>query len=592
MIKIKNITIKNFLSIGNVSQAVNLERNDLTLVLGENLDQGGDNSESRNGVGKTSLLNAISYAIYGQALSNIKKGNLVNKINGKHMLVTLCFSKNNVDYRIERGRNPSVLKFFVNDQEQIAQDESQGDSRETQKAIDDIIEMSHDMFKHIVALNTYNEPFLAMKANDQRAIIEQLLGITILTEKADSLRELLKQTREAITSETHRINTIEESNRKISQSINSLKTRQKAWINKKKSDISNLELSLENLNKLDIDQEIKKHKTIEDIKGFYTEKETINKDMSRTQKEINNILSSIKKLSNEVEKLEESICYTCGQAMHNENLSSMKESKYKEIDDLKDSHHKLCEKIDEYNKKLGDIPEITDIPETFYDNLEQVYEHKNNVLSIENKINDLKTQEDPYLDQIKDLETTAIQEINWKTMNNLKVLREHQEFLLKLLTNKDSFIRKKIIDQNLNYLNGRLKSYLNDLGLPHDVKFLNDLSVEITQLGQDLDFDNLSRGERNRLILGLSFAFRDVWENIYSGINLLFIDELVDSGMDGNGVENALYVLKKMSRETKKSVFLISHRDELQGRVNNILKVVKENGFTSFDTDLMITDEF
>lgn len=592
MIKIKNITIKNFLSIGNVSQAVNLERNDLTLVLGENLDQGGDNSESRNGVGKTSLLNAISYAIYGQALSNIKKGNLVNKINGKHMLVTLCFSKNNVDYRIERGRNPSVLKFFINDQEQIAQDESQGDSRETQKSIDSIIEMSHDMFKHIVALNTYNEPFLAMKANDQRAIIEQLLGITLLTEKADSLRELLKQTRDSITAETHRINTVEESNRKIEHSINSLRTRQKAWLSKKKSDIENLHMNLSSFNELDIEEEMKKHKILEDIKVFSSEKETVLKEISRTEKEMKSIVLSIQKLDSEIKKLEESICYTCGQKMHDNKISDMKKEKYDEINELKKSYDALSDKMSDYEIKLDQIPEIADIPQTFYDNLEQVYEHKNNVLSIENKINDLINQEDPYIDQIKDLETTAIQEINWKTMNNLKVLREHQEFLLKLLTNKDSFIRKKIIDQNLNYLNGRLKTYLNDLGLPHDVKFLNDLSVEITQLGQDLDFDNLSRGERNRLILGLSFAFRDVWENIYSGINLLFIDELVDSGMDGNGVENALYVLKKMSRETKKSVFLISHRDELQGRVNNILKVVKENGFTSFDTDLMITDEF
>ena len=170
-------------------------------------------------------------------------------------------------------------------------------------------------------------------------------------------------------------------------------------------------------------------------------------------------------------------------------------------------------------------------------------------------------------------------------MTNLK---DHQEFLIKLLTNKDSFIRKKIIEQNLAYLNNRLTLYLDKLGLPHQVIFKNDLAVEITQLGQDLDFDNLSRGERNRLILGMSFAFRDVWESLYQNVNLLFIDELIDSGMDSAGVENSLSVIKKMGRERKKNIFLISHKDELIGRVNYVMKVIKENGFTSYANDLEV----
>ena len=123
------------------------------------------------------------------------------------------------------------------------------------------------------------------------------------------------------------------------------------------------------------------------------------------------------------------------------------------------------------------------------------------------------------------------------------------------------------------------------MGLPHSVIFKNDLSVDITQLGQDLDFHNLSRGEMNRVILATSFSFRDVWESLYHDVNLLFCDELVDHGMDTSGVENALSVLKKMARERKKNIFLISHKDELSNRVNNILKVIKENNFTSYSVD-------
>jgi DNA repair exonuclease SbcCD ATPase subunit len=183
MIKIKNITVKNFMSVGNQTQAIDFDKGELTLVLGENLDLGGDDSGSRNGTGKTTIVNALSYAIYGNALTNIKRDNLINKINGKGMLVTIDFEKDGVEYSIHRGRKPNVLKFTVNgtEQEPTDQDEAQGDSRETQKEIETLFGMSHDMFKHILALNTYTEPFLASKPNDQRMIIEQLLGITLLS---------------------------------------------------------------------------------------------------------------------------------------------------------------------------------------------------------------------------------------------------------------------------------------------------------------------------------------------------------------------------------------------------------------------------
>ena len=154
MIKINNLTVRNFMSVGAATQGIDFDRRDLTLVLGENLDLGGDGS--RNGTGKTTIINALSYSLYGQALSNIRKDNLVNKTNGKNMLVSLDFVVGSQQYRIERGRKPNVLRFFVNNQEQAATDNAQGDSRETQEAIEQTLGLSHDMFKHILA--QINEP--------------------------------------------------------------------------------------------------------------------------------------------------------------------------------------------------------------------------------------------------------------------------------------------------------------------------------------------------------------------------------------------------------------------------------------------------
>ena len=224
-------------------------------------------------------------------------------------------------------------------------------------------------------------------------------------------------------------------------------------------------------------------------------------------------------------------------------------------------------------------------PVTKYATAQEAYERQNQLTTLQSKLDDASTAEDPYSDQVKSLEESGLQAIDWDIMNNFHNLREHQDFLLKLLVNKDSFIRKRIIEQNLQYLNSRLNYYLNKLGLPHEVVFQSDLSVEITELGRELDFDNLSRGERNRLILGLSWAFRDVHESTNMPIDFMAIDELIDSGMDSNGVESALTVLKKMHRDRNKNIFLISHREELVGRVNNTLYVMKENGFTSFSTE-------
>ena len=590
MIRIKDLTVKNFMSVGNQTQAVDFNREQLTLVLGENLDQGGDDTGSRNGTGKTTIINALSYALYGQALTNIKRNNLINKTNSKGMLVTLHFEKNGVDYRIERGRSPNVLKFYINDQEQEMIDESQGDSRKTQESIHDLLGMSHDMFKHIVALNTYSEPFLSMRANDQRAIIEQLLGITILTEKADLLKEQTRQTKDSITQETMKIEAIQAANAKIESSIETLASRQRAWIAKKEQDCVKIEKAIKELEEVDIEKELDSHEKLQNWNELNTAITALNKEKSTLESALLRATKSVEKAEKDIANLEDATCYTCGQALHDDKKAEIELRKTKELNDAIAYQTEVADKLQDVLLGLDEIGDINGRPNTFYETAKEAYEHRQNVDSLKQALKTKQDEDDPYEQQIADLKTSALQEIDWTPVNQLTDYKEHQEFLLKLLTNKDSFIRKKIIDQNLAYLNNRLTYYLDKLGLPHQVLFQNDLNVEITQLGQDLDFDNLSRGERNRLILGLSFAFRDVWESLYQGVNLLFIDELIDSGMDAAGVEGSLGILKKMGRERDKNIYLISHKDELVGRVNHVLKVVKENGFTSYENDIEVVE--
>jgi len=592
MIKIKDLTVKNFMSVGNQTQAVNFGREQLTLVLGENLDQGGDDSGSRNGTGKTTIVNALSFALYGTALTNIKKDNLINKINNKNMLVTLTFEKDGNKYKIERGRKPTIMKFYVNNQEQSAEssDDSQGDMRETQKDIDDLLGMSHDMFKHIVALNTYTEPFLSLKANEQREIIEQLLGITLLSEKADSLKEQIRLTKENIFQESADIEAAKKSNDKIQVSITGLENRQSAWYAQQKTDCAKIAASITELQSVDIERELAQHAKLKQYDEHAAKIKSLNKEKSTLETAVIQADKSVTKYTKELEQLKNKTCPACEQGLHTHKHEEMSATAEKNLADAVIYLQGVSDSYASVMQELETIGDINGRPQTYYDTVEEALKHQNNLASLETALSTRQQETDPYQEQIDDLRHTAIQEISWDNVNLLNSMKDHQEFLLKLLTNKDSFIRKKIIDQNLAYLNNRLTYYLDKMGLPHQVSFLNDLNVEITQLGQDLDFDNLSRGERNRLILGLSWSFRDVWESLYQNINLLFIDELIDNGLDANGVENALSVLKKMARERNKNIYLISHKDELIGRVNNVLKVVKENGFTSYANDIEIEE--
>lgn len=690
MITLKTLTLRNFLSTGAVTQSIKLDSDTLTLIIGENLDLGG--AGSKNGVGKTTMIQALSYVLFGSPLNNIRKDNLINRTNAKNMIVTLDFSNKGIQYRIERGRKPNVLRFFINDTKLEEEDTAQGENKFTQLAIEQSIGMTLDMFKHIIALNTYSTPFLGMGSGEQRKIIEQLLGITLLSEKSEAIKAKMKLNTDLIQQEDFRNKTIEEANKRVQEQIESLHRRQRLWKAKHSEDLSTLAVSYDDLSKIDIDVELKSHKDL----TVYIEKKRVNdacnalvarqiawkqkrdKDVTALQSKYDtmshidittelqshvdvaewrhkktlidtltvtktnidrNIVKEnniITKLQAEIETLESNRCYACGQDFHDENHVNVLEGKKTllantqhdfdqnqielekiknellnlELGKIPETHYKTEAEAIKHSSELENIQSQVDAkknevdpyadqineqctneeiglrPVTHYDTEAEAIEHRSIVASLLQQIERKSAEIDPYSEQIEDMESKALQEVSFEKINELTKYGDHLKFLLDLLTSKDSFVRKKIMDQNLAYLNARLTHYLEEIGLPHSVVFKNDLSVEITELGRDLDFYNLSRGEMNRVILSLSFAFRDVWENLYSPINTIFIDELIDSGMDSVGVDNSLSILKSMTRNRNKSVWLVSHRDELVNRVDSVLKVIKEGGFTSYETSV------
>ena len=578
------------MSVGNQAQAINFSNKSLVLVIGENMDLGGDDAGARNGTGKTTIINALSYVFFGEALTNIRRDNLVNKTNEKGMITSVKFIKNNIEYTIERGRKPQIFKFYANDIEQnLESNEAQGENRETQLEINRLMGMTHAMFKNIIALNTYTQPFLSTKQAEQREIIEQLLGITLLSAKADLLKEKQKATKQILTEEKLLLDTRVASNEKIKESIESLKIRSSAWQTQKEQDANSFAEAITELEKVDIKAELDAHKRLQKHSEMQTALRSLQKEKAYHEDSFTKAKSTVEKTEGDLEYAAQQKCPTCEQELLDDKHTHLVDKLKATLTEGKIDVEKLESNLAKIQHDIDEIGDLGNTPDTYYDSMDEAYNHKGSLKDLKRQLEQNEAKHDPYAEQVEELKKTAIQEVSFEKANEMEDLHRHQEFLYKLLTAKDSFIRTRIIEQNLTYLNQRLAHFLGKVKLPHSVTFQSDLSVKIEELGRELDFDNLSRGERNRLILSLSWAFRDVWESLYQQINLLFIDELVDAGMDISGVESSMAVLKDMSRTQNKNIFLISHKDELVSRVNSVLKVVKENGFTNYANDVEMT---
>ena len=573
------------MSFGNLEQVVSFTNGEMTLILGENRDvtNNGQYTDSRNGTGKSAVCSALQYVLTDKPIGNVKKDNLVNKINDKNMLVTLDFVKNGVEYRIERGRKPNILKLFI-DGDDYEDNKAHGEMKDTQEIINDIIGMSSELVKLILIMTTQDEGFLSFKAAQQKSLIEELLGITLISEKADQLKTLLDNTKIAIDKEQFKLKTYRELNEKTIKQINNLELQQKKWDDNKDNTLQQIMQQIEDLSVLDLNDEKKKHerKKLHDslqssLTDVMRERKTIKLSVSNVNKTIDDISRKISKIDHENK------CYVCDQQLTNssEILSNLQTELETAITSQTEYNSKLLELENTISNLEKEMEDIESFEGMFYDSEKDIWDHENNIKNLAELLEQEINQINPYTDQIETLRTENFTKIDETFINQLEMDRQHQEFLYKTLTNKDSFVRKKIIDQSLPFLNYRLSLYLKEIALPHQVKFKNDLSVEIDMMGKSYDFDNLSRGQKTRLIIALNLAFRDVYESLYTSVNILMFDELIDNGLDSFGIENSIKILKQQAREHNKSVFLISHREEAKPRVNNIQTIIFENGFQS-----------
>lgn len=582
MIKFTTLSIKNFLSYGNVPTVIDLDRPGTTLILGEDLDNTASGTGA-NGCGKTVLINALSYAVYDKPISEISKDNLVNNINKKNMEVIVEFEKNNHSYKIVRVRKAKVgaagnfVQLFE-DGVDITPDSVSN----TNKAIESIIGIPYELFVRIVVFSATHIPFLDLPvrshyAANQTDIIEELFDLKTLSEKAATLKEKIKETEGRLETKKIKADSLQREHDRLAAQIETARGRVDNWEESNLAEIENLQKKLKKIESVDVDGQKSLHEQLTSLKEEIDENATgvrkISQQVSKTEK--------IRKTKeDELTHLRDDKCPYCLQ-QYGDAAAKIQECE------------EFITESNEYVKELTDEIELleenseqlhTDLNtlqgQIVVSDVEELIDTKNKSAMYRQKIEELKSATNPFIEPLVELEQVEIEDADMEGINDLTSMIEHQKFLLKLLTRKDSFVRKALLTKNIPFLNTRLQKYLGDLGLPHTVEFTHEMTASISQFGRMMDFGNLSNGQRARVNLALSFAFRDVLQTMHDKINVCMLDEVLDVGLDTVGVQNAARMLKRKARDEGLSLYIISHRDEIDSAFDRSITVQLSKGFS------------
>jgi len=570
------------MSYGNNTTVVSFDNPGTTLIVGEDLDNTA-NGQGGNGVGKTTIMNALVYALYDKPISDIKADDLINNVNKRNMELTVTFEKAGVHYQVTRirkggkhGRDNGVeLKIDGIDQTQ--------DVNNTYKKIEQIIGMPYDLFIRVVVISATHKPFLDMPVTshyqaNQTDFIERLFDLTILSEKADELKDNMKAVDESIKMEKVKLDQLEKEHMRHAHSVQDAKVRVVDWERNRKKQISQLIDRLHRVSNVDFDAERSLHEQIAKLDQQTVKEQQSQKKLVDTIKRYKDIK---KEMGNDLEHLRDAKCPYCLQKYDDADKKITESEKaYTEAVDMLD---KLTTEKEELDDAIASLIErkIQLKRQITVQNLEELLTIKNESTTLEARIQELETTPNPLLGILDDLETKHIPVIDYTAINEFKKLRDHQEFLLKLLTKKDSFVRKALLNKNLPFLNKRLSYYLKQYGLSHVVEFTHEMTAEISQFGRQMGFGNLSNGQRARVNLALSFAFRDVLQQIHTPVNICLLDEVLDVGLDDVGVSMAARMLKRKARDEELCMFVISHRDALDSVFDRIMTVQMEKGFSS-----------
>ena len=584
MIVLQSIGIRNFLSFGNSWNFLNLDRPGATLILGENLDIG--EAGSRNGVGKTTIFQAIAVALYNQTLGSgpvrIKKDNWINSTNKKEMEVVIEFRKDKIQYKVHRGRKPEFVKLyrknmFEDDWDPARHDITPDSVANTNAVIEEILGVRFELFKYVVLFTATEVPFLALSGPEQRAIIERLFDMDIITAKAENATSRKSDVKQNLEMAHYKYETAKRNNDKMQQTIQAAEDRLKEWEENRISEIASISKKLGKIEGIDFEAEEKFHAQLQEAR---LELQQLIQEKGREARRLRDLTTEIEKLEEELAALEKEKCPYCGQ--NHPDAAKKKEETRTEAQRLESQQENQGKKYHDKSVAADQVEGTTaDLEaQVSHADLLDLIEIRNQSETLQAKLEELTTALNPHVDSLGELKRASVNRIDSTEIERLQDSFKHINFLLRLLQDKNSFIRRRIVGQILPFMNQRLRHFLKVLGLPHMVAFEDNLTVTISQYGRELNYGNLSTGERQRVNLALSFTFREVLSAMHTNFNILLLDEILDAGLDAVGVDNTVILLKKMGREDKVAIFLVSHREEVSARVDRTLLIQKEQGFS------------
>jgi len=568
MITFKTLRFKNFLSTGDNFTEINFTESKSTLVVGQ------------NGAGKSTMLDALSFALFGIPHRKIKKDQMVNSVNKKGTLVDVTFGIGNNTYRVMRGIKPNKFEIWKNDQ-MINQDSH---AKEYQKILEqNILKLNHKSFHQIVVLGSSSfVPFMQLQPGHRREIIEDLLDINIFSRMNSLIKEKISSLKDRIKENGHKLDIIStkiESQRKylrdITQINEDLKESKNRSIEKLRNEISDLHNENESLSSIVDETE---PLTLEKSKSVDEKISKINEYSTQFKTEMRAVVKNAKFYE------ENENCPSCEQEISDD----VKEYQMKKA---KDRAKELQKGIDEATAQFKELQEEQT---NLYAQLDEIRNHQKTMHSNNHSITRLQKSIDELQNELSDMNTenADLAKAN-KELDDLNSLKQehvsekiklnddmsYSQVIIELL--KDTGIKTKIIKQYLPVMNQLINQYLQILDF--FVSFNIDESFQETIHSRHRDaftYDSFSEGEKQRIDLALLFTWRMIAKMKNSvATNLLILDETFDSSLDHDGVENLMKILNSLDENT--NVFVISHKgDLLDGKFSNKLEFIKEKNFS------------
>ncbi|RMH15240.1 MAG: hypothetical protein D6698_11435 [Gammaproteobacteria bacterium] len=603
MLTLKNVTIRNFLSFGNDPITIDLNTNKLTTITGRNLDAGID--LTRNGTGKSTIIDAIAYCIYGKSVRGISNPKLVNKLikPGTSMSVTIEFTCRKGEYRITRGEKPSIFRAW-----KILDDGTEEEiTKNKNELTDDIVKLigiPRPLFGLLVLNTTEQQQFMELPEQQRREIIEELMGLNMLSERAEDLKERRRALKNQAIALESSINTTQEMNKRLRDKIDALEKQSSQFETQLTVDAEELTREIEILSEVDASTEIEILTEISELERREGELESdltarkrelvrLDREKTRRKRAHDSIKKQIDDLQNELKAVEGGICPTCGQEIVDDREKHISEimdkitgleAELRDVewsDDDDAQHMALQEDVTELEKELDKVAARLDELSEHDLVFETVKDAQNHELLLEKAreaLEGLSAKENPYLGQIATLNEEIVDVTDKiEELRDTQKLVVHVEYLIKMLQSKDSFVRKNIISRWTPFLNRQVAKYTSTLELPHRVIINDDFTITITDLGDTYDWGNLSRGQRQRINVALILSFIDLYEISHDPVNLLFIDELLDAGICARGANQIIELLRGQIEKKNKTIFVITHRQDIVDKVDNNIEVCYQN---------------